>query len=933
MFLREASKRPPLLLLLVLLLTNPGQANLSAQGFTGPGSPSPLLLHEAAQEQEPVKGRVGWIRQAGRTDQDSKGHRTGYIFELLDKIAENANIEFEYIEVSGLEELKQLMDSDLVDVTAEGESGYAQEGFYNLPRSIGPVNQMICARDGDTRFFADDYEGLDGMTVAMIDRPSVRDKLSTFEENKGFCTKRRYYPSSHEAKLALLAGNADLAVLDNYDDPHGVVVVAKFGLSDRFLTVREERSDLKEAMMRGYGALLAEDPFILGNMNTEYFSEYQIRNIAFTRDEQDFIRNTPSLDVYLRDDIPQISCCHDGVFSGYFPALLEKVSQRTGLRFNLRRKDKFSDILESIKSDTSGLSFGILPKSEPYSGDSRLRFAKPSASCTVLLVTRRNWDKVIRTVACPARNYAIQETAEKKGYVIKEYEDETSCLDAVLKGETDAAVIKGYQLQPLMSQRNYNKELSILMDSEMDYEIRIVLPSSSSKTLLSILNKVAPEFSASEQGSLISSNMNMDFASVSLVSILRDYWYVISISLLVFLASFVIIIMQHRFNRRLELSNKNKDVFLADMSHDFRTPLTAISGFAYLGKSESDPRYYPEIITSAAYMQELVNDILNIRQYSEGKAIEMQPEPVIAETLYDSILSVMHGRAAAKNIKIKFDSKISYPYISVDPMRVRQVFVNIIGNAVKYSPAGSTIEVTVEDYMKSHTARVTATITDHGEGMSKEFIKQRIFRPFEREKNAFSAKEGGSGLGLAITKIIMDRMGGTIAVESELGKGSTFTLDFPVETITKEQYERNHTEEAQPQSKEFDFSDVRVLLCEDNEVNTFIVSNILQKRGCAVDCAENGQVGVDKYRASPPRYYSVILMDIRMPVMDGIEAAKAIRALNRADAQQVPIIALSANAFEEDKMASAKAGMNAHLSKPVNVDALYKTMEQLLHTF
>lgn len=929
MHFREVTRKLPVLLLAFPFLCT-GLAGLPSQDFTGPGSPSPLLMHDVEQGQEPVKGRVGWIRQAGRTDQDSKGHRTGYIFELLDKIAENANIEFEYIEVSGLEELKQLMDSDLVDVTAEGESGYAQEGFYNLPRSIGPVNQMICARDGDTRFFADDYEGLDGMTVAMIDRPSVRDKLSTFEENKGFCTKRRYYPSSHEAKLALLAGNADLAVLDNYDDPHGVVVVAKFGLSDRFLTVREERSDLKEAMMRGYGALLAEDPFILGNMNTKYFSEYQIRNIAFTRYEQDFIRNTPSLDVYLRDDIPQISCCHDGVFSGYFPALLEKVSQRTGLRFNLRRKDKFSDILESIKSDTSGLSFGILPKSEPYSGDSRLRFAKPSASCTVLLVTRRNRDKVIRTVACPARNYAIQETAEKKGYVIKEYEDETSCLDAVLKGETDAAVIKGYQLQTLMSQRNYNKELSILMDSEMDYEIRIVLPSSSSKTLLSILNKVAPEFSASEQGSLISSNMNMDFASVSLVSILRDYWYVISISLLVFLASFVIIIMQQRFNKKLEISNRNKDVFLADMSHDFRTPLTAISGFAYLGKSESDPRYYPDIITSVSYMQELVNDILNIRQYSEGKSLELQPEAIIAGTLYDSILSVMHGRAAAKKIQIDFKSNISYPYVSIDPMRVRQVFVNIIGNAIKYSPAGSTVEVNVEDYLKAHDVRLRATITDHGEGMSKDFIKRRMFRPFEREKNAFSAKEGGSGLGLAITKIIMDRLGGSISVESELGKGSTFTLDFPETTITKEVYDQTHKDDNSPKNKEYDFSGLNVLLCEDNEINTYIVTNLLQKKGCTVDSAENGKLGLEKFRDSPQGHYGLILMDIRMPEMDGIEAAQAIRAMQREDAQKIPIIALSANAFEEDKMQSAKAGMNAHLSKPIDVDALFRTVEQLL---
>jgi CheY-like chemotaxis protein/anti-sigma regulatory factor (Ser/Thr protein kinase) len=263
-------------------------------------------------------------------------------------------------------------------------------------------------------------------------------------------------------------------------------------------------------------------------------------------------------------------------------------------------------------------------------------------------------------------------------------------------------------------------------------------------------------------------------------------------------------------------------------------------------------------------------------------------------------------------------------------MRVRQVFVNIIGNAIKYSPAGSTVEVRVEDYVKNRNVRVKATIRDHGEGMSRDFIRERIFRPFEREKNAFSAKEGGSGLGLAITKIIMDRMGGSIAVESELGKGSTFTLDFPVQTITKEEYEKEHKEDVPSRSRGLDFSGLNVLLCEDNEINTFIVTNLLKKKGCTVDSAENGEIGLNKFKKSPSGYYSLILMDIRMPVMDGMETTRAIRALPREDARTIPIVALSANAFEEDKMESAKAGMNAHLAKPIDVEALFRTMEQLL---
>ena len=180
----------------------------------------------------------------------------------------------------------------------------------------------------------------------------------------------------------------------------------------------------------------------------------------------------------------------------------------------------------------------------------------------------------------------------------------------------------------------------------------------------------------------------------------------------------------------------------------------------------------------------------------------------------------------------------------------------------------------------------------------------------------------------------MDRLGGTISVESELGKGSTFTLDFPVETITKEEYERKHKDDGSSlKSKEFDFTGCHVLLCEDNEINTFIISNILQKKGFIVDCAENGKIGLETFRNSAIGYYQLLLMDIRMPEMDGIEATKAIRALNRSDAQIVPIIALSANAFEEDKMKSAQAGMNAHLAKPIDVDTLFRSIDQLLNAF
>ena len=913
-------------LLLLLFATGTG---LSAQDITSPGS---APIQQDGRQSSPVRGTVVWMHLNGCTELDQAGHRTGTVFNLLDKISESGKLKFDYVEAGSWKELEALVSGGAADIYVEDDRTGSIEGVTIMPGSFGAGSLMICSKHGDGRFSEDNFAAMNGKRLAIKDKPYARKYLETFEQEKGFSTEKLYFDSSEDVKDSLLSGKADLAVQSNYNDTRGLDILTKFGLSERRIAVSDRRKDLQEAMFLRMGEILLEDPAYMNRLTVKYIESPNMGQLAFSRKEMDLIRNAPAIDIYCRNDLPMYNVEKNGTFTGYFPAVLEQISEDTGLKFNIRGYGNTDKMGSDFKNSGSPYALCVMPEDYNFFMDKNLRATGAITSFTMLMLTKNGFKQDIKTVAY-SKDSNLQDLLKGYGFSAKEFMSEDAALNAVMRGEADAILLENYAIQGIMNRRKYRNNLAVRFDPIINSNLVFAALSIADESLISIMNKELQNLPEEELWSYVRASSAMGYWKVPLMDTLIDNWYIMLLASLLGFAALAIIFMQHRFNQRLELSNKNKDVFLADMSHDFRTPLTAISGFAYLGKSESDPRYYAEIITSAAYMQELVNDILNIRQYSEGKAIELQPEPVIAETLYDSILSVMHGRAAAKNIKINFESSITYPYIAVDPMRVRQVFVNIIGNAVKYSPAGSSIEITVEDYMKSRTARVKAVITDHGEGMSRDFIRQRIFRPFEREKNAFSAKEGGSGLGLAITKIIMDRLGGTIAVESELGEGSTFTLDFPVETITKEQYEKDHTEETLPRGKEFDFSGTRVLLCEDNEVNTFIVSNILQKRGCEVDCAENGKAGLDKFEQSPARYYSVILMDIRMPVMDGIEAAKAIRALNRADAQQVPIIALSANAFEEDKMASAKAGMNAHLSKPVNVDALFRTMEQLLHTF
>lgn len=924
-----------LALLFFLLPSVPasGQASPSPS-VQSAGSPAAVSSDAPHQHDAPaVTGRVGWTMRRGDAELDGDGCRTGYLFELFDAIARKEQIRFEYVQAADRNEIRELFSKGEIDLCLTDGYGPYSDDLVLLPRSAGPLVKFLCVRGGDSRFCADDFPALNGMTLALPAGADVRKELDALEREKGFVTHRQTCASHSDVRTTLLLGNADVAVLDNYDDTEGLVVLSQFGLSDRQIIIRRGCPELEAAVSRGMEGLFQSDPFYLCRLHEKYFEAHISKTIAFSREELLYIQNAAPLTVYLHDDIPHVAWFQNGDFTGYFPSLLRKISQRTGLKFNLIACNDSDELVSAVKSDPAKNSICIIPRSSRFLQDEDLHFIEPGSKSSVVFLRKLDWHRSIASVGFPEHGYSFQDLAQQRGLFYREYKSEEEGLDALLRGEVDAVMMESYRVQVFMNSRKYRNQLSVSAEPDQESEIAFVASSAADSSLLSILHKVCQSYSERDPLSYMRESMVVDYGSVSFWDVLLDNWYVVLLVLIVFGAALIIIILQHRFTRKLEASNRNKDVFLADMSHDFRTPLTAISGFAYLGKTENDPRYYPEIITSVAYMQELVNDILNIRQYSEGKSLELQPEPLVAETLYDSILSVMHGRASAKKIRIDFESDISYPYIVVDPMRVRQMFVNIIGNAIKYSASESVVEVKVSDYVRGHGVRVRATITDHGEGMSQDFIKQRIFRPFEREKNAFSAKEGGSGLGLAITKIIMDRLGGTISVESELGKGSTFTLDFPEETITKEEYDQRHKEDGAAKGRELDFTGLHVLLCEDNEINTFIVSNILQKRGFIVDCAENGKVGLDTFMNSAIGYYQLILMDIRMPVMDGIETAKAIRTLGRSDAQLIPIIALSANAFEEDKMESAKAGMNAHLSKPIDVDTLFRSIGQILNSY
>ena len=388
-----------------------------------------------------------------------------------------------------------------------------------------------------------------------------------------------------------------------------------------------------------------------------------------------------------------------------------------------------------------------------------------------------------------------------------------------------------------------------------------------------------------------------------------------------------------------ESASKAKSTFLSNMSHDIRTPMNAIIGFATLalddirdGKKVED--YLSKILSSSKHLLGLINDILDMSRIESGKVVLEEQETDLVTTLQE-LQSIMEGQAKERKLKLHVDySNLRDRHVYCDKTRLNQVMFNLLANAVKFTSEGGSIWLTMSQleptYEVEDRAIYEIRVKDTGIGIDKAFIKH-IFEPFERERTSTVSKIQGTGLGMAITKNIVDMMGGTIEVESQKGVGTEFIIRLELR-LQAEAGAANEEGAKQHSHAEgvAEFAGKRLLLAEDNELNREIACMLLSKYGFVIDTAENGQEAVDLVAASAPGYYDLVLMDIQMPVMDGHEATRKIRSLENKVLAKVPVVAMTANAFDEDRKAAKECGMNGFISKPINMQEVVQALRMCL---
>ncbi len=637
----------------------------------------------------------------------------------------------------------------------------------------------------------------------------------------------------------------------------------------------------------------------------------------------------------------------DGELSGLYIELMTEAANRIGMRPEFITADWVSSRENLINGDADvllGLEIfsnmaGTL-RTIPVCSDELKVYGKTKIDGAAALARKK--------VALMARS--VIETTYDLQCEYVEYSTNTEILEAVEKGDVDYGICHGAVASKIIEKNGFRLEPSLVISKS--YPALAVRDDN--EALRDQLNTVLQEMSLDGTIGRLQDKWITEFTKN------RSFEYVISENEIFYVTYMLSVLLlsclvagfrmnyrrQERYigtlldyqeqlqksKEETEQANKAKSEFLSRMSHDIRTPLNGIIGYLDLEDGNLQDQnllqqYRKNARVAAEHLLSLINDILNMSKLEDDK-VEFAHEAFNLCDLAGDILALTEIQAKDAGITVVHEDcnmNISHTYVYGRPLHVRQIFVNILNNAVKYNRPGGTISCKMEtEKQEENQIWYSCTIQDTGIGMKPEFL-EHLFDPFAQEKVDARSVYHGTGLGMAIVKSLVDKMGGIIEVTSEVGVGSTFCVTLPFEIASEEDVTGNIAVDSQT-----GIQGVKILLVEDNALNIEIIAELLREQGAKVTCAHNGQEAVDVFSTHPQGSFDVILMDIMMPVMNGMEASKAIRKLERLDAETIPIIALTANAFVEDQKKSQAAGMNAHLTKPLNMGILIRTVTKLL---
>ena len=903
--------------------------------------------------------RVGFFAMDGYHMMDEDGNRSGYGYDFLRLMARYWDVDYEYVGYDkSWEAMQQMLIDGEIDMVTSARRTPEREELFDFSRPIGTNNGILTVRSDNSTIVEGKYSTYDGMRVALLRGNSRNDEFAEYARTKGFTYKSVYFDSAEEIAEALQNGTVDAIVTSSLRKMNNERILEKFGSSDFYVIVKKGNTELLNKINYAIDQMNAAEGSWKTTLYNKNYETTDTKNLEYTEEEKRIIAQ------YSKENPLHVLCdptrypysyTENGEVKGILPDYFRKIADYAGLSYEFlvpATRDEY--IAYQSNKDAVNISIDARLDTDNYAETKEWGLTAPYITMRMARVTRRDFDGKINVVT------TVNQTASTSiEDVLAPGAEKLMCstrqemMEAVRNGKADAAFVY-YRMAQAFVNSDTTGTMTYTLLEQPTFSYRMVVSSTENHALAGILTKAMYAMPDNLVEDLATQYTTYKATNLTLADMIRLH-PVTAVAIIVFISwmavAMIIIVNRLRTRRKLQLAaqqkakemtvlaeqaqaaSKAKSTFLSNMSHDIRTPMNAIIGFTNIAlHQDSVPEMHnclKKIEESSDHLLSLLNDVLDISRIESGK-VEFSPVPANITAVTDSVIEIVKGMILNRELNFEVHREpLQNPYVMTEPVRIREILVNILNNAVKFTKDGGTIRFDAGSRPGADAQHIVICyrIKDTGIGMSEEFQK-KLFDEFAQEENGVRTQYKGTGLGMPISKKYVELMGGTITVDSRKGVGTTFTVEISLELTNAEKVEKT-----KPLVQYNDLKGIKVLLAEDNDLNAELAMILLEDLGMTVTRAADGQEAVDLFAEHPAGTYDIILMDIMMPKMDGHQAAKAIRAMyaDRSDAEEIPIIALSANAFSEDVQASLDAGMNGHVSKPLNMEEVTKVIERNLN--
>lgn len=918
-----------------------------------------LFPVKAAAETAPAKVvRVGSLGDTFN-HVNEKGIRKGYGYELLQTLSGYTGWQFEYVTCDWSNCFEKLKNGE-IDIM--GDISYTEDRAEEMLFSDEPMGEekyYLYADLSRADISASDYKTLNGKKIGVLMGTESEVMLTEWEEKYGLKTQHVNSVNNEDMKQKLANHEIDcfVSLEESFWTELGISTITRVGSSGIYYAINKDRPDLKEELDNAMRALEDADPFYTADLYKKYFSLDYIP--VLTGEEKAWLKEHGAIRMGFLTSDSGVSTYDPatGEISGTITDYIQFARDCLGnqeLEFRLVGYDDKQAELNALKSGEIDMVFHF-DQSPNLAEEYRVACTNTTWTSNMMAVTNKQYfnENKANRVAVPQNKLSLTR-------YIAVYYPQWEIVDCAAQ-EDAARLVKDGQadcfVTGVSSEAKYSKNYGFYSVPLPNPAKSCFAVNSGNRSLLSILNKTIKAMPANMlTGSL--AMYKSALRKVTLSEFLRDNFFMVllvsSIAVAVILLTILKLLRKARkaeaaarkaandtqeLNEKLQIAaenaesaNRAKSTFLFNMSHDIHTPMNAIIGYADLASRHSDDpaklkKYMENIQVCGQNLLMLLNNVLDLARIENDKT-EMEYSVSDVEKDFRNCIAMFRNQADSKGQTLTVTTQLQYPYIYADIPHLTEVCTNLVGNAVKYTGTGGTIrcDVTQKPGEKEGWCDTVVTVADNGIGMSQEFQKH-IFEPFERERTSTVSKVEGSGIGMGIVKKLVELMGGTVEVESKIGVGSTFTVTIPCRIASEDEIQAKR--EINPSDQKC-LCGTRILLTEDNDLNAEIATELLQEEGCTVDRAKDGVECVDMLEKAANGTYQLILMDIQMPVMNGYDATKKIRRMDDPQKANIPIVAMTANAFSEDKQVALDAGMNDHIAKPINMSVLVPTLRKYL---